>query len=314
MGIKRCAFLLALPLFAQQKLPNIAVRDASILADADSRTYYLYARAERGDVVFYKSKDLAGWEGPSPLFQIPEGSWANPAQGARDPRVYFYRGKYYLFATLANSDKVIAKPPDSWRVNSMQGTQVFAGDSPEGPFRAVPNSANKPYTPENFVALGGAFYVEGDLAWLVYAHDWTQLVDANIEAIRLKADLSAPVEDPLYVFKASDAPWLPGERTTSREPRYYPAGGPSVYRTRNGGLVLAWSSPRNGKPALALARSVTGKIRGPWKQEASLGAGSQPTIFKAFDGRLMMLFNDGAVKLAEMEDTGDTIRKKVVKK
>ena len=76
--------------------------------------------------------------------------------------------------------------------------------------------------------------MEGDLAYLVYVHDWTQLVDATIEAVRLKADLSAPVEDALYLFKASDAPWLQQQTTTSRDPRYYVAGGPFLYRTRNG--------------------------------------------------------------------------------
>lgn len=312
--------LLAPPLASQPlKLAGIPARDASILADADSRTYYLYAGAglSAGSVIVYKSKDLANWEGPVPVFQVPDGSWASSAQGVRDPKVHAYRGKYYLFATLFNGDKIIAKPPDSWRVNAMQGTQIFVSESPQGPFSVVPNSANKPYTPADFVALGGSLYVEGDRAWLVYVHDWTQLVDANIEAVRLKADLSAPVEDALYLFKASDAPWLQRQTATSREPRYYPASGPCVYRTRNGSLVMIWSSPRDGKSAVTLARSVTGEVRGPWKQAATLLAddSAQGTIFKTFDGRLMMVVNQPAeggarAKLVELEDAGDTVRTK----
>ncbi len=252
MPISWLTLLLALPLLAQQpavtrlSLSNIPARDASILADADSRTYYLYASAEApaGGVVAYKSKDLASWEGPVSVFQATTGGWANAGQGAQDPEVHAYRGKYYLFATLFNKDKIIAKPPESWRVNATQGTQVLVSESPQGPFSVAPGSADAPYTPANFVAQGGTLYVEGDLAWLIYAHDWTQTIDATIEAVRLKADLTAPVGDALYLFKASDAPWLQQQTAASKDPRYYPASGPFAYRTRNGSLIMIWSSPQ----------------------------------------------------------------------
>jgi hypothetical protein len=319
-------FFLALPLLAQQsastslKLPGIPARDASILADADSRTYYLYTSPEApaGSVVAYKSKDLTNWEGPASVFQVPPESWAKSAEGVRDPRVFAYRGKYYLFATLFNSESIIAKPPASWRVNSMRGTQLFVSESPQGPFSAVPSSANKPYTPADYVALGGSLYIEGDLAWLIYVHDWTQVIDATIDAVRLKADLSAPVEAPTYLFEASDAPWFQQQTAASREPRYYPAGGPFVYRTRNGSLIMLWSSPRNGKSAVTVARSVTGEVRGPWKQGTTLLSddSAQATVFKSFDGRLMMAVHQPAggggarAKLVELEDVGDTVRLK----
>jgi hypothetical protein len=189
MGVRYFILLLTLPLLAGQtispgiRLPNIPARDASMLADADSRTYYLYVSGDDSDgVMVYKSKDLANWVGPSSAFKVPDGSWANPAQGVRDPRVYAYRGKYYLFATLCNSDRIIARPPESWRVNTMQGTQIFVSDSPQGPFAVAANGANKPSTPADSVVQGGTLFVEGDLAYTVYAHDWTQIVDATIEA------------------------------------------------------------------------------------------------------------------------------------
>jgi hypothetical protein len=314
--------LLALPLLAQPAaktglgLSGIPVRGPSILADSDSRTYYLYTGADGGAVVCYTSKDLASWEGPVSVFVVPAGSWANPAEGARDPEVHAYRGRYYLFATLSNRDKVIKKPPESWRVNSMQGVQLFVSESPQGPFAAAPGSANQPYTPEDFVALDGTLFVDGDLAYLVYVHDWTQVVDASIEAIHLKADLTAPAGEALHLSKASDAPWLRQQTTTSREPRYYPAGGPFLYRTRNGTLLMTWTSYWRGKAAVVLARSLTGTVRGPWRQSGMLLAGGSAsgTIFRSFDGRLMLLVHqpgqDGAARarLVELEDTGDTLR------
>jgi hypothetical protein len=316
------AALLALPLAvaaAGFKLSDIPAREASILADRDSRAYYLYvaeasADGRNGGVLVYRSKDLVNWDGPSAAFQAPDGSWANPAQGVRWPRVYAYRGRYYLFATLSNSAAIIARPPESWRVNTMQGTQIFACDSPRGPFLAAPNGANRPHTPPDFVSLGGALWVEGDLTYLAYVHDWTQLVDANIEAVRLKADLSASVEDAFYLFKASDASWLPRQTAASREPRYYPAGPPYLYRTRKGSLVAVWSSPKGGKPAVTVARSETARIRGPWKQTGSVLAENAElgSLFEAFDGRLMTIVNQAGgqprAKLVELEDAGDTLR------
>jgi hypothetical protein len=222
-----------------------------------------------------------------------------------------------LFATLFNENKIVQKPPDSWRTTTMRGVQVFTGDRPEGPFTAT-GTAEKPYTPAEFIAQDGTLYVEGDLAHLVYVHDWTQQVDANIEANLLKADLTAPAGQAIYLFKGSDAPWLHQKTTTSRDPRYYPVGGPFLYRTRNRSLVMAWSAPRNGKTAVALARSLTGQLRGPWRQAGMLLAedNTAGSIFRSFDGRLMMVVRQPAegsktrARLVELEDIGDSIRVK----
>jgi hypothetical protein len=331
MTTRLSALLIALPLLAQQaagpgtKLSDIPARDAAILADADSRTYYLYVNGDAGhtnpdldDVLVYSSRDLIDWHGPSTAFRIPDQTWANPAQGARHPGVYAYRGGYYLLVTLANSEMTIARPPESWRVNTMQGTQIFASDFPQGPFAPMPDSTDRPHTPPDYVALGGTLYFEGDLAYLVYIHDWTQVVDATVEAVRLKADLSAAVGEAMHLFKASDDPWLQLQTAAAKEPRYYPAGGPLLYRTANGSLLLIWTSMQSGKPAIILARSVTGKLRGPWQQTGSLSAdGSEPgTLFRAFDGRLLMIVHRPAAGgtasagLLELEDAGDTLQLK----
>ncbi len=43
---------------------------------------------------------------------------------------------------------------------------------------------------------------------MVYAHEWIQLVDGNMEAIQMTPDLTSSVGQPFFLFKASDAPWL----------------------------------------------------------------------------------------------------------
>jgi len=41
---------------------------------------------------------------------------------------------------------------------------------------------------------------------MVYAHEWIQVIDGTMEAIRLKDDLSDSIGEPIHLFKASDAP------------------------------------------------------------------------------------------------------------
>jgi hypothetical protein len=69
---------------------------------------------------------------------------------------------------------------------------------------------------------------------------------------------------------------------------------------------------------VTVARSVTGEVRGPWKQGTTLLSddSAQATVFKSFDGRLMMAVHQPAggggarAKLVELEDVGDTVRLK----
>ena len=71
---------------------------------------------------------------------------------------------------------------------------------------------------------------------------------------------------------------------------------------------------------MTVARSVTGKLRGPWKQAGTLltDGGAHGTVFRTFEGRLMMVVSEstdggaGRVRLVELADAGDTVRIKPV--
>jgi len=320
------AILLAVPLWAQPpvrtglKLADFRAHDPCILADRESRTYYLYTAARPADtgqnrsgVVAYTSKDLYSWEGPHVVFVVPDGLWANPAHGVWAPEVHAYRGKYYLFATLLNNDEAIEKPPASWRTVTRRGTQTFVADSPDGPFKPF---GNKPVAPADFSTLDGTLYVEGDIPYMVYAHEWVQLIDGTMEAIRLKTDLSEAAGDPFYLFKASDAPWLKDQFMASKRPRHYVTDGPFLYRTSTGRLLMIWSSWKDEVYTETLAYSISGKVQGPWRQSDPLltDDSGHGMIFTAFDGRLMLVAHHPTMsplsraKLWELEDTGDTIR------
>lgn len=300
-------------------LPQISLHDPWILAQEETKTYYLYTSAQPGSTgtnragtVTYKSKDLRVWDGPYVVFQVPDGTWANPREGAWAPEVHHYNGRYYLFTTLHNSDRVIDKPPDTWRVTHMRGTVTAVADSPEGPFTLL--KTNGPVPPADFMTLDGTFYVEDGVPWMIYAHEWIQMIDGMMEAVPMMPDLSAAAGAPIHLFKASDAPWLNAHRTPSKKENSYVTDGPELYKTRTGQLLMLWSSYDRGSYVETLARSKSGKLAGPWEQlDPLVGNDSgHGMLFHAFDGQLMMVlhqpFRRAHARLFDMEDTGDNLK------
>lgn len=302
------------------RLWEIPVHDPWILAHAETKTYYLYTAARpqivgtnRSGTVTYKSKDLQNWEGPYIVFMVPDGTWANPTQGAWAPEVHRYNDRFYLFVTLHNSDRVIDRPPDAWRITHMRGTIIAVADSPEGPF--VMLKTNAPVPPADFMTLDGTLYIEDGEPWMVYAHEWVQIIDGTMEAIPLKPDLSDAAARPIHLFKASDAPWINAQRKPSKRENHYVTDGPALFRTKTGQLLMLWSSYDKDGYVQTVARSQSGKLAGPWEQLQPLvrGDSGHGMLFRTFEGQLMMVLHqpfghNARAKLYDMEDTGDNLR------
>jgi beta-xylosidase len=300
------------------------LHDPWIVAHAPSKTYYLYTSnvrrmtgERRSGTMVYKSKNLAEWDGPYVVFTVPDGVWANPAQGAWAPEVHEYKGKFYLFVTLHNRDTIIAQPPDVWKVNHWRGTTIAVADSPDGPFELVKKDA--PIPPAKFMTLDGTLYVDPEgRPWMVYCHEWLQLIDGTVEAVPLKPDLSEADGDPIHLFKGSDAPWWNETLKPTMGQRQYVTDGCELFRTKTGTLLMLWSSysptPNGDKYVQTLARSKSGKLQGPWEQLAPLvgGDSGHGMLFHTFEGQLMLVlhqpFQNARGKLYEMEDTGDGLR------
>lgn len=304
-----------------QRLSDFHVHDPFIVAHAPTRTYYLYTalgargRLGRSGVVTYKSKDLRSWDGPYVVFTVPDGIWANPRHGVWAPEVHEYKGKFYLFATLHNNNAILATPPEVWRTNHLRGTIVAAADSPEGPFRVLKPTG--PHPPTNFMTLDGTLYVDpSGQPWMVYAHEWIQVIDGTMEAIRLKDDLSDSVGEPIHLFKASDAPWINAERRPSTRQNNYVTDGPQLYRTKNGRLVMLWASYNREGYVETIARSKSDNLEGPWEQLDPLvgGDSGHGMMFRTFEGQWMLVLHHPfgrpttRAHLYEMEDTGETFR------
>ena len=300
-------------------LSEIYVHDPWILAYAPTKTYYLYTSnnrrvtgVNRPGTMAYRSKDLLNWEGPVVVFTLPEGTWATN-QPAWAPEVHEYKGRFYLFTTLHNPEKIIAKPPEVWRATHMRGTVTAVSKSPDGPFTLL--KTNGPVPPADFMTLDGTLYIDrSGKPWMVYAHEWIQKIDGTMEAVPLRDDLSGASGSPIYLFKASDAPWLDEQGTASSRENHYVTDGPELFRTKDGHLLMLWSSYDNSGYVQTVARSKSGELKGPWEQLQPLvrGDSGHGMLFHTFGGQLMMVlhrpFKRAHAKLYEVNDEGDHLR------
>ena len=302
-------------------LKDFRAHDPFVLAYEPTETYYLYTSVssgaiERGSsgVVAYKSKDLKSWEGPHVVFETPKDGWANPAHGAWAPEVHFYNGKYYLFVTLHNQDKVISMPPKSWKKTHMRGTQIFVSDTPDGPFKAI---ADCPATPADMMTLDGTLFVEDDVPYIVYCHEWIQVIDGTFEAMKLKPDFSGTVGEPKLLFRASDAPWITEWKAKpTDEPREFVSDGAFLYRTKTGRLLMLWSSwQENNQYCETAAYSLSGRLAGPWRQLDPIltNHSGHGMVFETFDGKLMLVVHhptmspESRAEVFELEDQGNQL-------
>jgi beta-xylosidase len=304
-------------------LPSMPLHDPFILADATSKTYFLYTSnvasltgEKRRGTMAYTSKDLTHWAKPIVVFTVPDDFWAH--DGAWAPEVHAYRGHFYLFTTLHNEARSIPQPTPLGRATYMRGTLIAVADRPTGPF--VPLKQDGPVPPADFMTLDGTLYVDHTgQPWMVYAHEWLQKTDGTIEAIPLKPDLSAASGPPIHLFKGSDAPWLNADIVPSARSLVYITDGPELFRTKDHHLLMLWSSYEHADGVTdagssyvqTVARSKSGEIQGPWEQLTPLihQDSGHGMLFRTFSGDLMLVlhrpFRNARGKIYEMSDKGD---------
>lgn len=300
--------------FETRRLSDWHIRDACVLADSASHTYYMTVpmgmleRRRGTGVQMLTSEDLIHWTGPYTVFEAGPGFWAH--RGVWAPEIHVYGGRYYLFATFNTNDSLPDQRED-WPPRVKRGTQVLWADTPLGPYRAF-DTTRSTLDPK-LMTLDGTFWVEGGVPYMVYSHEWVQIGDGAMEMIRLTDDLSATVGDPTTLFHASEAPWV---TPSTSHPGSWVTDGPYLYRTRTGKLLMIWSSFGTGGYMTGIAESESGKLRGPWKQQDKplfARDGGHGMIFRAFDGRLVLVlhrFNNSGrerEQLWELDDTGGTL-------
>ncbi|GAA1967963.1 glycoside hydrolase family 43 protein [Microbacterium deminutum] len=216
----------------------------------------------------YTSADLEDWEGPIPAFRPPPDFWSDTQFWA--PEIHPYEGRFYMFATFANSSKG-AGP---------RGVAVLVSGHPTGPFTPW---SDGPLTPRQVPCLDGTLFVDDGLQpWLVYSRGAEGLPggapgisDGEMWAIRLSSDLKTAVGQPELLFTASSAGWSkplwfpegvepPEQLNLGKDPLF--TDGPFLFRSSDGHLLMLWSSFGEEGYAMGIAKSETGTVLGPWTQ------------------------------------------------
>ena len=253
-----------------KKLAEIRMRDPFVVPCRAEGRYYLFGSVWHGvapGFYYYIGTDLENWDGPYPAFLPPADFWGPDFFWA--PECHEYRGRHYLFGTCGV------------RATDFRGTQVFRSTtaSPAGPYEPL---SEGPVTPREWKALDGTLWVEDHQPWLVFCHEWVQAGDGTICAMRLAADLSHAVEDPVELMRASTAPWA----TEYVDPklRGWVTDGPFLYRTAAGQLRMLWSSMHDRIYTMGAMVSDSGRVLGPWRHE--------PTPIYTHDGGHGMWFRD----------------------
>ena len=290
------AFFGAILLFGAQNISadepleveRIRVRDPFILAEEGN--YYLYAQTQnRGKnpikgVEVYTSRDLKKWSAPATVLALPKELGVKMVWA---PEVHRYRDAYYLFVTLSFYEAAATPKPveGDWPEMNRRGTFVYRAEHPTGPFEPL---GDGPLTPPDWMALDGTLWVEEGVPYLVFCHEWLQIIDGTIDRVRLSDDLSHAVEAPIPMLSARG---VAGGVTGEKEGTV--TDGPLLYRSaKAGALFMIWSTflPQKGGYAVLLTKSESGKLAGPWSPSMPIFThdGGHGMIFTALDGTLRL--------------------------
>lgn len=290
---------------------QIQIRDPFIFANEREKTYYLFGTTDKNcwygqgeGFDCYKSIDLQEWQGPFPAFYPPQGFWGTTNFWA--PEVHCFKGRYYMFASFKADRRY-------------RGTQILTAEHVGGPYLPL---SNGPVTPANWECLDGTLHVDKEEnPWIVFCHEWVQVHNGAMYAMRLTSDLQHANGKPVFLFNASEAPWVrkpdwPEKESQHQFPTFI-TDGPFLYKTKSDRLLMLWSSVGAQGYAMGIAESETDTIIGPWRQmETPLWAkdGGHGMIFKGFDDRLYVTFHmpnktpDERPFFIEIEENDDRLR------
>jgi arabinan endo-1,5-alpha-L-arabinosidase len=259
------------------QLSDIHFRDPYVLVNQTNGKYYLYGSTGQnvweGPAIgfdVYVSEDLAGWEGPFQAFRPSPDFWSNKHFWA--PEVYARDERYYMLASFKAD-------------NRCRATCLLIADTPLGPFEP----AGDTLTPRDWECLDGTLYEdESGTPWMIFCREWLEVKDGEMYAVQLQADLQKAVSEPILLFRASEAPWSVGFGEDSSN---YVTDGPFLHRMPNGELVMLWSTTGVNGYTMGLARSASGKVTGPWIQDAEpldIRDGGHGMLFHKLDGTLQL--------------------------
>ena len=228
--------------------------------------------------------------------------------------------KFYLAGTWSDHSKLIENVPRRYNVPTNQ-TQLLVADSPEGPFNPLVADHDFCLGPEDWDIIDGTLYQEKDTTYMIFVHEWTQLIDGTMDFMPLSKDLTHRTAEPTTMFRASEAPWSKemssiGEATFGLKMPGWVTDGPQMFRTKTGKLGMLWSSWGVNRYAQGIAYSTSGSIKGPWVQEQEAFKGDNSghgMVFTTFEGKRLYSVHhvegNGPRKpqFYEVDDSGDKL-------
>jgi hypothetical protein len=114
---------------------------------------------------------------------------------------------------------------------------------------------------------------------MVFCHEWVQINDGTVCAIKLSDDLHHAISEPIELWKASDAPCV---RHLHWNEDAYVTDGPFIFR-HNGKLMSLWASFDETGYIEVMACSDNGRIDGNWSVD-------YPALLTGCDSGHGMLF------------------------
>lgn len=271
---------------------DLVMSDPFIYPHPETQTYYLTSSGGW----MYKSNDLKMWTGPFNIIDI-KGLWLEKAGFAAAAEIHRIGDKYYYAGTWSDHSDLIEQVPRRYNVPHNQ-TYLLRADDPEGPYTSFAIEPGYDYQPREWDCIDGTLYEEDGKIYMIFVHEWTQLIDGTMDYIELAPDLSYTLsEKPVTMFRATEAPWAMemnsiGEATFGLKMPGWVTDGPQMFRTQTGKLGMLWSSWGKERYVQGIAYSESGTIAGPWVQEKDpflSNNSGHGMLFRTFDGKLIFL-------------------------
>ena len=295
---------------------DLTMSDPYIYPDPETKTYYLTSSGGR----MWKSKDLVMWEGPYNVIDL-SGTWCEKAGFAAAAEIHKVGDYYYYAGTWSDHGDLIEQVPRRYNVPHNQ-TYLLRSENVEGPYVPFSVTPGYDYQPREWDCIDGTLYEEDGRIYMVFVHEWTQIIDGTMDYIELSSDLTHTISDhPVTLFRASEAPYCGemnslGEATFGLKMPGWVTDGPQLFRTQTGRLGMLWSTWGKERYLQAVCYSESGTIDGPWVQEPEpflSNNSGHGMLFRDFDGRLLYVVHhaegDGPRKpqLWNVDDSGDKL-------
>ena len=295
---------------------ELSMSDPYIYPDPVTKTYYLTSSGGR----MYKSKDLKTWEGPYNIIDI-KGLWLERAGFAAAAEIHKIGDYYYYAGTWSDHSDLIQQVPRRYNVPHNQ-TYLLRADNPEGPFVPFSVTPGYDYQPHDWDCIDGTLYEEDGHIYMIFVHEWTQIIDGTMDYIELSKDLTKTIsEHPVTMFRASELPCCGemnglGEATFGLKMPGWVTDGPQMFRTQTGKLGMLWSTWGKERYLQAVCYSESGTIAGPWVQEPEpflANNSGHGMLFRTFEGKLVYIVHhaegNGPRKpqMWSVDDSGDKL-------